>query len=136
MPRKASKHPTELELQILKLVWREGEVTVRHLRELLAADSRDLAYTSVMTMTGIMTDKGYLRRRREGKGYIYRPAISEEDISRDMMGDLVKRVFDGSARAAMVNLLEMGQIDEEELEDLRRLLDERESRNKGRGQSS
>ena len=136
MPRKASKHPTELELQILKLVWREGEVTVRHLRELLAADSRDLAYTSVMTMTGIMTDKGYLRRRREGKGYIYRPAISEEDISRDMMGDLVKRVFDGSARAAMVNLLEMGQIDEEEIEDLRRLLDERESRNKGRGQSS
>ena len=136
MPRKASKHPTELELQILKLVWREGEVTVRHLRELLAADSRDLAYTSVMTMTGIMTDKGYLRRRREGKGYIYRPAISEEDISRDMMGDLVKRVFDGSARAAMVNLLEMGQIDEEEIEDLRRLLDERESRNEGKAQSS
>ena len=136
MPRKASQHPTELELQILKILWREGEMNVRRLRELLAEDSRDLAYTSVMTMTGIMTDKGYLKRRREGKGYVYRPAISEKGISRDMMGDLVKRVFDGSARAAMVNLLEMGQIDEQEIEDLRRLLDERESRSEGKEQSS
>ncbi len=123
MARRSSQYPTELELEILKILWREGARPVRDIRVALAAGFRELAYTSVMTMMNIMVNKGYLERKREGKSFVYRPRISEEKTSREMMGDLVERVFDGSAKAAMVNLLEMGSIDKQEIQDLRRMID-------------
>jgi predicted transcriptional regulator len=122
MARPSSKHPTELELEILKVLWRDGPSSVREVRDSLV-DFRDLAYTSVMTIMTIMTKKGYLKRSRNGKSYTYRAAVEEDRVTRRMLGDLVDRVFDGSAAAAMVNLLETGDIDDAELEELRRLIE-------------
>jgi predicted transcriptional regulator len=122
MPRPASKHPTELELAILKILWRHGPLPVRDVRDALAPD-RDLAYTSVMTVMNIMVEKAYLRRRKQGARYIYRPVVGEEATSRRMLGDLVDRVFDGSASAAMVNLLDTAELDPDELREIRALLD-------------
>jgi len=124
MARPSSKYPTELELEILKVLWRDGPSSVRDVRDALA-DFRDLAYTSVMTIMTIMTRKGYLRRSRNGKSYTYRASVGEDRVTRGMLGDLVDRVFDGSAAAAMVNLLETGDIDDAELEKLRKLIDEK-----------
>ena len=121
MPRPASKHPTELELAILKILWRDGPLPVRDARDALAAD-RDLAYTSVMTVMNIMVEKGYLRRRKQGARYVYRPVVGQEATSRRMLGDLVDRVFDGSASAAMVNLLDAADLDADELREIRALL--------------
>jgi len=121
MARRASKHPTELELEILKVLWEHGPLTVRHTRDALA-DFRDLAYTSVITVMNIMVDKGYLARKKEGASYIYRPLITQTATRKRMLKDLVNRAFDGSTAAAMVNLLESADLDEAEVERIRNLL--------------
>ncbi len=121
MARRTSKYPTELELEILKILWRDGEATVRQVKKQLS-NFRKLAYTSVMTMMTIMTEKRYLKRRRKANYYMYKPLITEKTITSGMLGDIVDRVFDGSAMAAMVNLLETGDIDESELAELRKLI--------------
>lgn len=125
MTRPASRYPTELELEILKIVWRDGPVAVRAVRDALA-ETRDLAYTSVMTVMNIMADKGYLKRRRKGGSYVYRPCVSRQWTAGRMLGDLIERLFDGSASAAMVHLIESGEIDAAELDALRRTLVDKE----------
>ena len=121
MARYTSKYPTELELEILKILWRDGQASVRHVRKRLS-DFRRLAYTSVMTMMTIMTEKGYLKRSKEGNYYIYKPQITEQETTQGILSDIVERLFDGSTTAAMVNLLETGDIDEAELDQLREII--------------
>lgn len=121
MPRPSSRYPTELELKILKVLWTHGPSNVRRVQELLQAE-RPLAYTSVMTIMKIMTDKKYLRRRKEGNTHIYEPSIDYESTAGTMMEDMVQRLFDGSAAAASLRLLETAELDDEELKALRALL--------------
>ena len=121
MARPTSKHPTELELEILKILWRDGPVTVRQTRDALVA-VRDLAYTSVMTVMTIMVKKGYLSRHKSGPGYVYQAKVSEAATTRKMLGDLIDRAFDGSAASLLVSLLETKDIDAEELKRLRALI--------------
>jgi predicted transcriptional regulator len=121
MARPSSRHPTELELQILKILWRDGPAPVREVRDALVP-YKDLAYTSVMTIMNIMTRKGYLRRSKQDGRYIYSAKTAERTITRRMLSDLVDRVFDGSAAAVMVNLLEAHDLDSDELKQLRELI--------------
>lgn len=121
MARQASSQPTELELEILKILWDIGPAPVRAVREALAA-RRSLAYTSVMTIMGIMTEKGYLRRTKSGNSYVYKPVLNREKTMNRMLGDLVDRLFEGSAASAAVQLLETSDLDEDELEALRALI--------------
>jgi len=121
MPRPASRYPTDLELEILKVLWQRGPSTVRQVRDTLA-EERDLAYTSVMTIMNIMADKGYVRRRKAKGSYVYRPVLEQRSAARAMMSDVVNRVFDGSAAAAAVHLLESADIDRDELHELQQLL--------------
>ena len=122
MARPSSRHPTELELAILKILWRQWPATVRQVRDALA-EGRPLAYTSVMTTMNIMVRKGYLERRKDGNTYHYSPRVSRQVTSRRMLRDLVSRVFDGSAASLMLNLLETGDVDEAELRKMRELID-------------
>lgn len=121
MARPASSHPTELELEILKVLWRDGPATVRQVREALG-EQRKLAYTSVMTMMGIMTNKGYLRRTKKRGSYLYQPKLERDRTASRMLQDVVRRAFDGSTKAAVLHLIESGDIDEGELQELRRLI--------------
>ncbi len=122
MARPSSKHPTELELEILKILWRDGPLAVSDVRETLSG-FRKLAHTSVMTIMGIMTEKKYLSRKKGAGRYIYKARISRESTLRGMLGDIVERVFEGSASAAMVNLLETSDLDAKELRELRKIVD-------------
>lgn len=121
MAREASTHPTELELEILKVLWDTGPAPVRAVRDALA-ERRALAYTSVMTVMNIMADKGYLRRTKSGNSYIYRPVLNREKTMNRMLGDLVDRLFEGSAASAAVQLLETSDLDDAELKALRALI--------------
>jgi len=121
MARSASKHPTELELEILKVVWRIGPATVRQVREELAV-VRDLAYTSVMTMMTIMTRKGYLKRTKDGRSFIYQATYKEQKASKSMLQDIVDRLFGGSTTAVMQHLLETSDLDDNELKQIRQLI--------------
>ncbi|MBN2309075.1 MAG: BlaI/MecI/CopY family transcriptional regulator [Candidatus Hydrogenedentes bacterium] len=121
MARPSSRYPTELELEILKILWADGPSPVRHVRDALAG-FRDLAYTSVMTIMTIMAKKGYLRRARNGNSYVYHPILDPETTKRDMVADLVDRLFEGSTASAMLHLLETCDIDDAEMDALRALV--------------
>ena len=121
MTRAASKYPTERELMILKVLWREGPLPVRGVLEAMD-DAEERAYTSVMTLMNIMANKGYLKRVKDKNSYIYHPVLTKEAATNNMMGDLVERLFEGSTTAAALQLLETADIDEAELERLRALI--------------
>jgi predicted transcriptional regulator len=121
MARRGSKHPTDLELEILKVLWAQGPCTVKQLQEGLSA-SRELAYTTVVTMLTIMASKGFVRKRRQGGGHVYEPLVQRQEASSGMLQDLVARVYDGSTLAVVQSLLDAADIDAEELAEIRRLV--------------
>ena len=127
MPRPNSEYPTELELQMLKVLWETSPLTARQIRDALAARGRDLAHTSVITTLQKMVDKGQLKQLDpvEGKAYRFAPCVTEKGVSERMLGDLVNRVFDGSAEAVMLSLFEVSDLDEDALKRLRRAFNKR-----------
>ena len=124
MPRKSSDHPTPFELELLDVLWESAPATAREVRKAMAERGRDLAHTSLITTLNLMHEKGYLRREKasEGKSYCFFPRVSRDDVSRGMVGDLVERVFKGSASALILNLLESDRLDAAEHAELRRAL--------------
>lgn len=127
MAKRASDYPTELELQILKVLWDRPRLTVREVRDELSRIGRDLAHTTVITMLGTMVGKGQLEKLDpvQGKAYRFSPLIDRDDVSKGMLGDLVDRVFDGSAEAVMMSLFDVADLDGDELANLRKLLNKK-----------
>jgi predicted transcriptional regulator len=127
MARPPSKTPTELELDILKVLWERGPLPVRDVQQALEPD-RPLAYTSVMTMMTIMVDKGYLARRKQQGRFVYRARIRQADTRRSMLRDVVQRAFDGSTAAAALHLVNSGDLTPEQIAELRTILDDKQKR--------
>lgn len=121
MARPASKHPTELELEILKVLWQLGSASVRQVRDALVP-FRDLAYTSVMTVLTIMARKGYVKRKKAGRGYDYQAVYREHKASSNILRDVIDRVFGGSTAAVMQHLIETDDLDDDELKQIRQLI--------------
>jgi predicted transcriptional regulator len=120
--------PTELELLILKVLWKAGgPLIVRDVRERLADnEGRDLAHTTVVTTLHTMTGKKLVRRRQvNAKAYSFEALVKEHSVSSGMLEDLLTRVFDGSASALLVSLLDSGHVDADEHRELRRLINRR-----------
>ena len=122
MARPSSPHPTPLELEILKILWRDGRSPVRHVRQSLAKTGRELAHTSVTTIMTIMTRKGYLRRINEDGAHLYTPLLKERSTLRRMLQDLVDRAFNGSASTVALHLLETSDLTRDDLKELRELV--------------
>ena len=124
MPRATSEHPTELELALLKVLWAEAPLSVEEVRAHLAEATppRELAHSSVITVLNIMHRKKYVSRRKQGKMFLFSPRVAREDVHAGMLGDLVQRVFDGSTSAVMLKLLDNSNLDRDELNEIRRLI--------------
>ena len=122
MARAPAPHPTELELRILKILWEQAPLPVREIRRRLAHEGRELAHTSVITTLNTMFRKKQLKRTKRGNAFLFAPRLDRQEVSRRMLGDIVDRVFDGSAPAVVVSLFDCSQIDEEDVRELRRLL--------------
>lgn len=118
-------HPTELELMILKILWEESPLLVRDIRARLAEIGRDLAHTTVITTLNTMCDKKQLRRKKDGKAFLFSPRVKQDSVSVSMLGDIVDRVFDGSAKNLMLSLFDQSEIDLDEIKELRKLLDQK-----------
>ncbi len=116
--------PTGQELAIMKILWREGQATVREVYEALRQE-RPIAYTTVLTMMGILEHKGYVKKTAGAKAYIYSPTRRQEKVVGGLVKDFVSRVFDGSAQPLLVHLIENEDLSAQELKDLRRLLSEK-----------
>ena len=103
----------------MKLVWDRGEATVRDVYEALL-EHRRIAYTTVMTTMNILEKKGHLKKRAEGRSFIYRPARPRRQVVQAMVRDFVDRVFGGSAEPLLVHLLEDRALTEADVEELAR----------------
>jgi predicted transcriptional regulator len=113
--RPKSEHPTELELRILKILWERSPLPVREIRQALAGGGHVIAHTSTITTLNAMVKKRYLRRQMEANACLFSPRVSREEVSRRMLGDVVRRVFDGSAKEVVLSLFDQEEIDAEEL---------------------
>ena len=125
MARPASRHPTELELTILKILWRGPPLLARDVQNALADDGRELAKTTVITTLNTMVDKGYLRRKKRGNSFLFSTRIDAATVSGRVLSDVVDRVFDGSTSAVLLKLFDVRNVESDELKELRRLIDEK-----------
>ena len=125
MARPASKHPTALELQILKILWKDAPQLAREVQAALADAGRDLARTSVITTLNTMVAKKYLKRKKRGNTFLFTARITEDVVSENVLGDVVDRVFDGSTSAVLLKLFDIHDIDRDVLKELRQAIDEK-----------
>ena len=123
MVRPRSNYPTELELLILKILWDNSPLAVRDVRDALEIAGRNLAHTSVITTLNVMVSKRFLKRSKDGKSFLFEPKVTREQVSEQMLGDVVDRVFDGSAKAVMLTLFESADLKADELKELRQILE-------------
>jgi len=114
---------TGQELEIMKVIWKLGPVTVRQVYEDLL-DRRKIAYTTVMTMMNILEQKGFLKKKHGEKAFIYAPSKPEGQVLRAMVREFVDRVFNGAAEPLLVHLVEDEQLSAKELDDIRRSIDD------------
>jgi BlaI family transcriptional regulator, penicillinase repressor len=114
---------TPLELEIMKVIWQTGEATVRDVHAVLQR-RRPVAYTTVMTMMGVLATKGHLKRHREERAYVYRPTRPASAAIKSMVAEFVDRVFDGAAQPLLVQLIKDRHLTRKELEDLARDIEE------------
>jgi BlaI family penicillinase repressor len=112
---------TDQELEIMKVVWKLGTATVREVYEELL-QNRKIAYTTVQTMMGVLENKGRLKKTTADKAYVYRPAQPQSEVVGGMVGDFVKRVFNGSAKPLLVHLVESKRISQAHLDEINELL--------------
>lgn len=121
------KNLTNLELEVMRALWAAdpGPPTVREVAEKVNEARRaPLAYTTVQTVLRILRDKGALRvRAGDGRAHTYVAALSRDEVTSSMLGDLVDRLCDGSAQPLLTRLIEHESLTRDELADLRRLID-------------
>lgn len=122
MARPRTPHPTPAELEVLKILWTSGPLTVREVLDVFQQDGPPRAYTSLMSLLNVMADKGLLERVPEGRAFRYRPLVERKQTLSDLVGDVWQRAFGGSASALVAHLLDQAQPSADELAEIRRLL--------------
>lgn len=115
---------TDLELELMHAVWRRRSATVREVFEDLSG-RRKIAYTTVLTMMGILERKGHLKKKAGARAYVYTPTRPQKQVVGKMIQDFVNRVFSGSAKPLLVHLIEDPHIAPEDLLEVERLLQAR-----------
>jgi BlaI family transcriptional regulator, penicillinase repressor len=126
MPRPKQQQPTPGELEVLKILWDRGPSTVREVMDVLN-QGRRRAYTSVMSLLEVMTEKWLLKRRPAGRAFVYSPAVDQDGTLSRIVEDMVGRVFEGSASALVAHLLGREQTSPEELEAIQKLIEHHQS---------
>ena len=113
----------DLQLAIMRVLWERGEAVASDVHKALLAD-RGLAVTTIKTMLRKMEERGFVTHREDGRVFIYRPLVAESEVREDMVGDLVQRMFRGKQTALVNHLIDGGQIDPDEIDELRARLAE------------
>ena len=121
--------PTDRELEALKVLWRQGEATVREIYDQINAGG-DLAYTTVLSLLQTMEQKGLAGHRKEGKTYQYFPKIERESTFRSLAAGFLNRVFEGAVDEYLVHALQSRRPSLEELERLENMIAEAKTRSK------
>jgi BlaI family penicillinase repressor len=125
MARKQSPQPTDVELAILRVLWQRGPSTVREVY-LALQSSRDTGYSTTLKMMQVMLEKGLLWRDDSQRPQVYTPSQPEEQTQRQMVNNLLQKVFGGSARKLVLRAVESERLSAQELAEIRKLLKQME----------
>jgi predicted transcriptional regulator len=120
--RRKSPTLTEVELELMDVLWQKGEASVGDIVEALPEER--LAYSSVLTVMRILEQKGYVNHEKEGRAFIYRPLVDREQARKNVVGYMLRRFFDNSPELLVVNLLENESLSQGEIDRLKQLIDE------------
>lgn len=129
MPRRKSSHVTDAELEILRILWDRGPVTVRQVHESLAR-GQDVRYTTVLKTMQNMFEKGLLARDESERSHVYRARLKQTDTERRLVRDFMDKVFDGATEQLVLQALNAKSVSPEDLANIRRMLDEWEQQQK------
>ena len=121
MAKQKNEGLTPLELEIMTVLWEIGAANVQAVQSQL---QRELAYTTVQTMLNILHRKGKVKRSLKERAYFYRPAVSRAQVARQTVGDLVERLFGGSAESLVMSLVDTKHLTPEKLVELRKMIDD------------
>ncbi len=127
MPRSPSSQPTEVEIQILRILWELGPSPVREIHKRLEA-AKGTNYSTTVKMLSVMLQKGLVKRDEDAQPHIYRPAASRARTGKKMLDDLIERVYEGSAMSLVLQALSSTRASKKELDEVRRLLDQMEGK--------
>lgn len=127
MVRPKVKELTERELEVMHLFWREGELSAADARERLAKSGVDRAYVTVANLVRLLVEKGFLEQINAARPFVYRPVRSFEDVSNNLVTDLVERVFHGSREQLLLHVLGRKKLTPQERATLQQILKEQES---------
>lgn len=123
MGRRGMVRPTDAELEILRVLWQRGPSTVREVQEALE-ESKETGYTTALKLLQIMTEKGLVVRDERQRAHVYSAGLAQEQTQRQMLGDMLEKVFDGSATKLVMQALAARRASPEELAEIRRMIDE------------
>lgn len=113
----------ETEMEILHYVWELNEATVADVQERILKE-RKVAYTTVMTIMKNLSDKGYLKFRKDGATYVYCAAIEPESVQFNLINRMIDKVFKGSSSALVQTLVKHENLNAEELKEIRKLMND------------
>jgi BlaI family transcriptional regulator, penicillinase repressor len=116
---------TRQELQIMKVIWERGVATVKDVCDAMSK-KKAIAYTTILTLMGILEEKGALVHSRSGRAYIYKPLLTRQQATRNQVHDVLTRFFDGSAEKLIANVLENEIKKPELLGSVRNLLESKQ----------
>src|SRR5689334_9445277 len=123
MPRPTATRPTDVELQILGILWELGPSPVRAIHKRLEAD-KGTNYSTTVKMLAVILDKGLVQRDERAQPHVYRAGISRKNAGQRMLSELVEKVYEGSALSLVLQALSSSRATKEERDEVRRLLDE------------
>ena len=123
MARQKNSRPTDRELTILQILWDNGPSTVRQVNEAMNKDE-DTGYTTTLKLMQIMAEKGLVKRDESQRTHVYEANVGEERMQKQLVGELLERVFSGSAEKLVMRALSARKVSEKELAKIRKLLDE------------
>jgi predicted transcriptional regulator len=121
--KKKIEQLTPLELDIMKVLWETGPATVQVVQQHLP-EERTLAYTTVQTMLNVLHRKGKVKRRLKNRAYHYQATVTRRQVAGQAIGDIVNRLFGGSAESLVMSLIEHRHITPQKLAKLNQFLDE------------
>ena len=127
MPRPSSSPPTEVEMQILRILWDLGPSPVREIHRRLEA-AKGTSYSTTVKMLSVMLEKGLVTRDEKAQPHIYKAAITRDRAGKRLVRDLIDKVYNGSAHSLVLEALSAQRATQEERDEIRRLLDKMEDK--------
>lgn len=114
-------HLSQLQVAVMRVLWSEGEATTAAVHERMGKP-RDLAYTTVATLLSRLEKRGLVRSAKDGRERVFEPLVSETDVQRHMVSDLVSNLFRGDPGALVSHLVRDSEFDTADLDTVRRML--------------